>query len=193
MHFINNIAALTAMLATIAVAAPAPAPAAAAADAAIDLPSDLLSQYNATVGEVGSVRAGDSVEKRASIPAECSFEGTRSDYAYVQLHVDGHTSCMGWENSGYNDCGNGAWSEQEYINLYAALTEQVAQDGWNTHSQVGAWYANFFIGTTAFNDRGSAVLFYGYQNLFGYGKDAKHKVFYFSFDGNFVTMSRDSC
>jgi hypothetical protein len=129
----------------------------------------------------GSVHGGANLTERAAIPPECSFEGARCNFDYVQITgIDG-TACVGWDN--FNSCGAGPWADPDWTDIQHAMRDIVAMDGQWGYSEAGAWRGTFKLFTTAFSDRNTG-LFIMYFTLC----DIRPLKIYWSRNGDFAQV-----
>jgi hypothetical protein len=151
-------------------------------------------QPKITILRKGTVKKGE--HEKISTPPECNFEGSHAEFTYIQFKMgnSGNTACIGWESI-YADCGNGAWSSQDYSNLISAVRHQTTEDGQFKHSKAGRWSAGFSLGTTAIPDRDSfAALFeYAVDFVGGEVKAKKWKTWFFSENKNYMTIVSGGC
>ncbi|KAL8919569.1 MAG: hypothetical protein Q9208_006686 [Pyrenodesmia sp. 3 TL-2023] len=140
-----------------------------------------------------SARDSSGLSRRAQVIG-CSFAG-RIGNAYISNPVgDGEEkSCFGWPNSGAITCG-GPWDEGEVNNIKQAVRDQVTKDGQFETSEAGEWTASFALFTSAFDDRDTsafdAVLD---KNNVEDSSVAGQMTYYWQRNGNYITVSRDSC
>lgn len=88
-------------------------------------------------------------------------------------------------------CYDGPWSDDDYADMIGSVKKQVAKDGMFKTAHIGSWLAYFFDFTSAFSDRGSWVLFHYAIETLRFGREDQWKTFYFSYDGDFLTVESD--
>jgi len=152
-------------------------------------------------GEVGiwhpvnstSNSTSSSLTRRDDVPPECAFGGSRDahPFYYIQMHISGHTACIGWAYGG-ETCGKGGWGDPDNTDVQNAVAQQTTKDGQFESSTVGSWKVSWQLGTTAVPNRDDYTIYFdlgwAYANT---DPDAiQDTTYYFSLDGNFIEIDR---
>lgn len=120
--------------------------------------------------------------ERSWVPPECSFDSPRGDFQYLQIKGIQGTACIGWDNL---YCGD-TWNDPDWTDIQDAMRKIVAMDGQSSASSAGAWHGTFFLFTTAFADRNTAIFDFFLSEMSG----SSYNI-YWSRNGDFANVWRD--